>query len=267
MTLRRVEVEPGVCVAVREVGDGDPVLLIHGWTLSLEAWDRQIRVLADAGHHVLAMDLRGHGRSDAPFRGYGIDRLAADAAAVLRARTHEPAAVVGWSLGGMTALRLAADFPDLVGRLVLVGSAGVAGARQSGFSFGPPPGVVESAMHRGEHGDRVGFRRQSLIDTFGSAPAPHLVDWLLAISLQTPSWAANECMTTLLRSEQVDALDGLAVPLTQIAGLKDPFSPVEGARWVHERTEGVLVELECGHYPMFECPDEFDVVLQKAVSA
>jgi non-heme chloroperoxidase len=122
-------------------------------------------------------------------------------------------------------------------------------------------------MHQGEHRDRVGFRRQSLIDTFGSAPSPHLVDWLHRISLQTPSWAANECMTTLLRAEQLHTLDGLDVPLTQIAGLKDPFSPVDGARWVHERTGSDLVELDCGHYPMFECPDDFDSALQKAVSA
>ncbi|MEU7812040.1 alpha/beta hydrolase [Pseudonocardia sp. NPDC049154] len=267
MTLRHIEVERGVAVSVRDLGEGDPVLLLHGWTLSHQAWDRQMRVLADDGHRVLGMDLRGHGWSDAPLRGYGVDRLAADAATVLRALKVERASVVGWSLGGMTALRLVADFPELVARLVLVGSAGVAGARQPGFPYGPPPGIIENAMHGGEHGDRVGFRRQALVDTFASPPAPHLVDWLHGISLQTPSWVANECMTTLLRAEQLRALDELTVPLTQITGLRDPFTPIEGARWVHEQTGSTLVELDCGHYPMFECPDDFDAALQKALAA
>jgi non-heme chloroperoxidase len=252
---------------VRDLGEGDPVLLLHGWTLSHQAWDRQIRVLAEDGHRVLAMDLRGHGWSDAPLHGYSVERLAADAAAVLQTLRIDAVTVVGWSLGGMTALRLAADHPHLVGRLVLVGSAGVAGARQEGFPFGPPPDAVEGAMHRGEHADRIGFRRQALIDTFASPPAPHLVDWLHAISLQTPSWVANECMTTLLKDQQLSALESLSAPLTQITGLRDPFTPVEGARWVHERTGSTLVELDCGHYPMFECPDDFDSALLKAISA
>lgn len=266
MTLHHVEVERGVEVAVRELGEGAPVLFLHGWALSHQAWDRQMRVLADAGYRVLAMDLRGHGGSDAPRSGYGIERLAADAAAVLTALDAHQAAVVGWSLGGMTGLRLATDFPDLVSCLVLVSTAGVASARCPEYPFGSPPEPVEAAMHRGEHRDRVGWRRKALLDTFGSEPAPHLVDWLHGLSMQTPSWVANECMTTLLRVGQVATLDALTVPLTQITGTKDPFASLDGARWVHERTGSRLVELDCGHYPMFECPDEFDAAMEKAVA-
>ncbi|MGV9863036.1 alpha/beta fold hydrolase [Rhodococcus koreensis] len=265
MSSTLVEVEPGVRINVLELGVGDPVLLIHGWSLSSAVWDRQIRVLAEAGHRVLAMDLRGHGGSDAPLGDYGIDRLAADGAAILDAFGAAGAAVVGWSLGGMTALRMAYRYPALVDRLVLVASNGVAGARQPDYPFGVPADAVEGGMHAAEHVNRLPYRRQAVGDPFGAPPDQQTLDWLQRISLQTPSWAANACMTTLLRTAQVHVLDDLDVPVTQIIGTADPALSVRGARWVHERIHSTLVELDCGHYPMLEKADAFDEALLRAV--
>ncbi len=267
MTVRMVDVGTGTRIAVRDVGAGDPVLLLHGWTLNHLAWDRQIRLLAASGHRVLAMDLRGHGASDAPFDGYGVDVLAADAAAVLRWAGLADVVVVGWSLGGMTALRLAATEPRLVGRLVLIGSTGVAAARCDGYPFGAPGAAVEEAMQAGEHADRIAHRRRALEQTFGGPPAEHVVQHLHGLSMQTPSWVADACMATLMRTRQLDLLDGLDVPLAQIAGTRDPFSCVRSARWLHERTGSTLFELDCGHYPMFEKPEEFDEALEKSLAA
>ena len=267
MTVRMLETEPGVRIAVRDLGEGEPVLLLHGWTLNHLAWDRQIRLLAEAGHRVVAMDLRGHGRSDAPLRGYDIERLAADARSVLAQLDLERVGVVGWSLGGMTALRLAATDPGRVGRLVLVGSTGVAASRHEGYPFGVPAGVVGGAMRAGEHADRIGHRRHALVRTFGAPPPEHVVDHLHALSLQTPSWVADACMTTLLYTEQLDLLDGLSVPMTQISGTGDPFVDADAARWLSRRVGSTLVELDCGHYPMFEVPDEFDVAMLKGLTS
>ncbi|MEN0135397.1 MAG: alpha/beta hydrolase [Rhodococcus sp. (in: high G+C Gram-positive bacteria)] len=265
MSSTLVEVEPGVRVKVLELGVGDPVLLIHGWSLSSAVWDRQIRVLAEAGHRVLAMDLRGHGGSDAPLNRYDIDRLADDGAAVLDAFDARGATVVGWSLGGMTALRMAHRFPGSVDRLVLVASNGVAGARQPDYPFGVPADAVEGGMHAAEHAGRLDYRRRAVGDPFGTPPDGQTLDWLQRISLQTPSWAANACMTTLLRTAQAFALDDLDIPVTQIIGTADPALSVRGARWVQERIGSTLVELDCGHYPMLERPDLFDEALLRAV--
>ncbi|GGL14400.1 alpha/beta fold hydrolase [Nocardia jinanensis] len=265
MSERLIEMRDGVRINVLALGTGRPVLLIHGWSLSSAVWDRQIRVLAESGHRVLAMDLRGHGGSEAPLGGYEIDSLAADAADVLAAFRVPQAAVVGWSLGGMVALRLAYDRPAMVERAVLVASNGVAASRTEAFPFGVPAEGPLNTILTAEHNDRVTLRRSAVGDPFKEKPATHLLDWLHRISLQTPSWAACAAMRTLLCTDQVHILDGVRVPVTQIIGTADPALSVRGARWLHERLATTLVEFDTGHYPMLEAADEFDIALLRAV--
>ncbi|MEY1674311.1 MULTISPECIES: alpha/beta fold hydrolase [Gordonia] len=268
MTRHLVHTRDGVRLSVRDVGDGPGVLLIHGWSLSGEVWDRQIRVLAESGHRVVAMDLRGHGHSDAPLDGYDIDSLQHDALEVIEQRGLGSAAIVGWSLGGMVALRLARERPDLAGALVLVATNGVAAARFEDFPFGVPPEGPLDNLLAAEHADRVSLRRRAVGDPFkGGAPDPHILDWLHRISLQTPSWAGRAALRTLMCTEQTHLLDGLTVPVTQIIGTADPALSVRGARWVRERLNSTLVEFDVGHYPMLECPDDFDAALLRGVSA
>lgn len=264
--MKLTEVEDGVRINTLELGAGDPILLLHGWSLSLEVWDRQIRVLAEAGYRVIAMDTRGHGRSDAPLSGYDIDHLAADAFSVLTAYGVHRAHVVGWSLGGMVALRMAHRAPERVSGVVMVASNGVAGARQPGFPFGAPPEGALAAILAAEHLDRVSLRRSAVGDPFGTPPDPGTLDWLHRISLQTPSWAAMGCMKTLLCTNQTQILDTLVVPVSQIVGRSDPAMSSRGAHWVQKRLASSLTELDCGHYPMLECPDEFDNALLRALA-
>jgi pimeloyl-ACP methyl ester carboxylesterase len=237
-------------------------MLIHGWSLAQEVWDRQMRVLAGAGRRVIAIDLRGHGASDAPLEGYHIEQLAADAADVLRAYGADSAAVGGWSLGGMTALRMAHAFPDLVSKVVMVASVGVAHVRHEAYPFGPAAGgSAEAGMQRSEHADRIKFRRQAIGGLFKNSPEPHVLDWLHRVSLQTPSWAASACLSTLLRTEQTGLLGEIGVPVSQLVGTRDPGLSIDGARWVQGQLDGQLIEFDCGHYPMFECADDFDAAL------
>ncbi|MDR7172552.1 pimeloyl-ACP methyl ester carboxylesterase [Nocardia kruczakiae] len=266
MSERLVETRDNVRINVRVLGTGRPVLLIHGWSLSGEVWDRQIRVLADAGYQVLAMDMRGHGGSDAPLDGYDIGSLAEDAADVLVALGIPIAAVVGWSLGGMVALRLACDHPAAVERVVMVASNGVAASRTESFPFGVPAEGPLTAILNAEHRDRIALRRSAVGDPFKEPPNPDLLDWLHRVSLQTPSWAAGAAMRTLLCTDQTHILDRVAIPVTQIIGTADPALSVRGARWVCERLGSTLVELDTGHYPMLEAAAEFDAALLAALA-
>lgn len=81
-------------------GAGRPVVLIHGWPLSGEAWAPQVQVLADAGFRVIAYDRRGFGRSDKPRGGYDYDTLADDLEGVLGERDLTEVTLVGFSMGG-----------------------------------------------------------------------------------------------------------------------------------------------------------------------
>ena len=114
-----VAVAPGQQVSALAWGDGDPELvLLHGGAQNAHTWDTVALALR---RPLIAVDLPGHGRSDwRDDRDYWPVRNAEAIAAVVGALAGRAAAVVGMSLGGLTAIRLAATRPDLVRRLVVV---------------------------------------------------------------------------------------------------------------------------------------------------
>lgn len=102
-------------------GAGPALLLIHGLGSCGLDWEEQVAEFA-RDHRVIVPDLRGHGRSARPERGYSMRQFGDDLAALLRALDATPAHVVGISLGGGIAFQLALDHPDCVRSLVIVNS-------------------------------------------------------------------------------------------------------------------------------------------------
>lgn len=99
---------------------GGAALLLHGLASSSHIWDLVGPRLAAGGLRTVAYDQRGHGRSGKPGSGYGFDRTAGDAAAVVRAFRLGRPIVVGHSWGANVALELAVRRPESVGSLVLL---------------------------------------------------------------------------------------------------------------------------------------------------
>lgn len=105
---------------VERHGAGRPVVLTHGFAESADTWEHQVAALR-RHHEVVAWDLRGHGRSDAPAdpAAYTREAALADLDRVL-GPAREPAVLVGHSLGGYLSLAYALTRPDAVAALVLV---------------------------------------------------------------------------------------------------------------------------------------------------
>ena len=101
-------------------GSGPSFLLLHGLASSSHIWDLTAPRLARSASRVVAVDQRGHGRSGKPSSGYGFDRLAADAAAVVRSTRLGRPVVVGHSWGANVALELAVRRPRSVSAAILV---------------------------------------------------------------------------------------------------------------------------------------------------
>ena len=114
---------PPVALDVRNLGEGTPILLLHGLGGDREVWNGQFGPLSER-FHVMAPDLRGHGASPFPV-GTTMDfpEQEADLAATLDRAGVKSAHVVGLSAGGFLALRWAFDHPERVRSLVLIGAA------------------------------------------------------------------------------------------------------------------------------------------------
>src|SRR5579864_7867356 len=81
-------------------GSGDPIVLIHGYPLSGASWEKQVPVLLEAGHRVIAYDRRGFGKSSQPTTGYNYDTFAEDLHKLITQLKLEDFALVGFSMGG-----------------------------------------------------------------------------------------------------------------------------------------------------------------------
>jgi len=120
---RRIEVAPGVALHV-EQRSGDPSLapfvLVHGLASNARLWDGVAEQLHAAGHTVIAIDQRGHGRSDAPDTGYDLDTAVADLVALIDALGLSRPVLAGQSWGGNVVLELGWRRPEAVRGLACV---------------------------------------------------------------------------------------------------------------------------------------------------
>nr|WP_024307279.1 MULTISPECIES: alpha/beta hydrolase [unclassified Pseudomonas] len=104
-----------------DYGHGAPLLLVHGLGSSTRDWEYQIPVLAQH-YRVIALDVRGHGRSDKPRGAYHIADFADDVAALIEYLQLPPVHLVGISMGGMIGFQLGVDRPELLRSLTIVNS-------------------------------------------------------------------------------------------------------------------------------------------------
>jgi non-heme chloroperoxidase len=92
--------QDGVDIFYKDWGTGQPVVFSHGWPLTADAWDPQLRLVAAAGYRAVAHDRRGGGRSSQPWEGNDLTTYAADLAGLLEHLDLHDVVLVGHSTGG-----------------------------------------------------------------------------------------------------------------------------------------------------------------------
>lgn len=156
----------GLRASVRVTGAGPPILLLHGFPHTKEVWRQVVPLLVDAGHQVIAPDLRGIGATDAADDGYDAITLAQDQMRLLDALSLDAVHVVGFDIGAAPAFAMAAAFPSRVRSLTVVEAVigGLAGAedflRTGGpwwFAFHQTPGGLAEDVVAGSEDRYVRF--------------------------------------------------------------------------------------------------------------
>jgi len=262
--------DDGGTLRVLRAGSGRPLVLVHGLLLSSDIWRFQLEGLAGE-FDIVAYDQRGHGGSSSGTDLPGLPRLARDLADLLEALDLRDAVLVGHSMGGMAALRMAADAPEVlarrVGALMLVST-----------SAGPltplPPAAWRRLVASAEPGMRrtlefAAARRFPLARdddlgylgtriSFGADPNPALVELTrLTVSSTRPTVMAD-VWDSMLNIDLRHACPTVGVPTMVVVGGRDVLTPPRMARAMARRLpEAELVVLPgCGHMPMLERPEE-----------
>ncbi len=142
VSSRHISLPNGERIHVAESGprDGAPVLLCHGWGACVYGWAGTLPVLAAAGYRAIAVDLRGHGRSDGgdPASAYTTPAMTAQLAAIIDALGIDRPVIAGHSMSGRLALQYALDRPGKVRGLALLAPIGVGSVRPSVKHLGLP---------------------------------------------------------------------------------------------------------------------------------
>jgi pimeloyl-ACP methyl ester carboxylesterase len=226
----------GVRIAYDVVGDGPPVILLHGGSCDSTWWGPLVPALAQ-NRTVITMDSRGHGRSSFDDRPITYRRMADDTLALLDHLGNERVDVVGWSDGGIIALDIALRLPDRLGKVVAYG----ANFDLNGFNIredAPPSPAAE--LVRAEAPIR--YRQQS--------PHPERWDDLMAnlhrLYTSEPNWSHDE-----IRSIQT--------PFLVLDGVDEEVIDIGHARLMADLLpNGELCLIPgTGHFAMIDCPEEF----------
>ena len=95
-----ITVKDGTTIFYKDWGKGQPLVFSHGWPLSSDDWDAQMLFFLQHGYRVIALDRRGHGRSDQTWEGNDMDHCADDLAELTERLDLRDAIHVGHSTGG-----------------------------------------------------------------------------------------------------------------------------------------------------------------------
>ena len=258
----------GQPVTFHMMGEGPPILLIHGITSSSRTWKRVMPRLAE-DHTVIAPDLLGHGRSAKPPGDYSLGAYASGIRDLLVALEIPRSTVVGHSLGGGIAMQFAYQFPERVGRLVLVDSGGIGrevspilrAAALPGAEFVLPV-MFSPILHDGV------LKLRSLLGRIGLHPNADIEGVSEGFASLTEADARRAFLDTVrsvidVGGQRVSAEDRLYlasdVPSMVIWGENDRLIPVSHAHKAREMLPDSRLEIfpDAGHFPFNDHPDRF----------
>lgn len=223
----------GVDIHYVDQGEGRPVLFSHGWPLSSDAWQAELKVFADAGYRAIAHDRRGHGRSAQTYTGNDMDHYAADLAALVEHLDLRDLVVVGHSTGGGEVLRYAVRHGrDRVAKVVTIGAVPPIMVRSEANPEGTPIEVFDG-IRRAVLQDRSQFWRDLAESFFGAnhgrAVSQGAKDDFWRQGMLVNLAAAYDCVAAFSETDFTDDLKALTVPILVAHGDDDQIVPIDAS--------------------------------------
>ena len=256
-------------------GEGQPVILIHGYPLDVTSWDKQTAALLKAGCRVIAYDRRGFGKSSQPTSGYNFDTLADDLRALITTLKLDDVAIVGFSMGGGEVARY-------------IGKFGSAGIRKAAIVSGVVPYLLKApdnpegldkaifdGIGAAVQKDRFAFFREffgnfyNADETRGKRISQEAIDASWGVAAGCSATAALESVAAWYEDFRKD-LERIDIPTLVMHGDADRILPIAATG---NRTSKLITGAEyvvikgAPHGMLFTHADEVNSVLVKFLSS
>jgi pimeloyl-ACP methyl ester carboxylesterase len=258
-------------------GDGDPLLLIHGFGASIGHWRKNIPALVEQGYRVYALDLLGFGASEKPNLYYSLELWQGLIQDFWTTHIQQPMVVVGNSIGALLSLMLLADAPELTRGGILLNVAG--GLNHRPEDLNAPLRIVMGTFVRVVSNPIVGSLlfnqvrqrsriRNTLKQVYGNHAA--ITDELVEILYQ-PSCdrGAQKVFASILTAPPgpriQDLLPRIQHPLLVLWGEADPWTPIKGSQIFQDAATSIPVQVvpipATGHCPHDERPEHVNPIM------
>jgi len=242
------------------IGQGSPLVLIHGWCA--DGLSHLFQLPLSYNYRLILPDLRGFGKSSKPQTECTTEILASDVNGLLETLGMKKAGVYGCTFGGMVALQFALDYPEMVEALILVNTASTSSGLRQFFddfiSLLNAPNAVEALI------EMMSSALSGFDEAFAKSPAGlmFIEAWLERLEHIEPK-ALIELAKGIKKFEVTQRLSEISVPTLIVAGEKDPVFPPSYSEEMHKRIAGSeYVIIDAGHGTPFLRPDEFNKVVR-----
>ncbi|MEL0645191.1 alpha/beta hydrolase [Olleya sp. Ti.3.14] len=221
-----------VDIFYEDYGNGQPVILIHGWPLSRKSWEHQVWKIVESGYRCISYDRRGFGISSSPWNGYDYSALASDLEQIIAQLDLEDVIVVGFSMGGGEVVRYCTDFgTDKIAKAALISSI-IPLVKQKEDN---PDGVLEKDLQGIQDAleeDRVGFLKEfskgfyNFEDNKDKVSQAQL-DYDFVVASHASPRATIETAKAWMHTDFRDELKNVNVPTLIVHGDSDNTVPIE----------------------------------------
>lgn len=258
-----IEVEPNVRLHVTDLGEGKPVVLIHGYPLSDAMWEYQYHALLKAGYRVIGITMRGFGQSDKPYSKYSYDEFAKDIKTILDKLDIKDAAIGGHSMGGAIALHYVAKYDGAhINKLALFSAAAPRHTKAPDY---PYPLFTKEDISQWvalNNSDRPALLA-AVGEKFTLSPtslSPGIGAWLGSQEIQSSAYAMEQALIALRDEDLREDLPKIKVPTLIFNAKGDKIVAFALAQQMNQAIAGSkLVPFEkSGHASFLEEKDKFN---------
>ena len=246
---------------VEIIGQGQPLVMLHGWGMHSGVWQPLIKKLS-AQYMLYLVDLPGMGNSR-PLEPYHLHALADEVAQVIPGVSD----VLGWSLGGLVAQRIALNQPDRIRRLVLVGSTPCF-VNKAGWDAGIEPSNFETFANNVNSDYKATIMQFLTLQCMKADDARSTLKQLRASfdTRPTPTQTTlQRALHILLESDLRDEVANIRKPTLLIHGDRDTLAPVQAAHWMMQQLPHGFLRVISGsaHAPFLSHSEQFTTALNQ----
>lgn len=250
----------GISMAYEDRGEGETIVLLHGFCGSAAYWDKVNPLLAD-NYRCIAPDLRGHGGTDAPVGAYTIEQMAEDVMALMETLNINSYTLLGHSMGGYVALSILQQDPSKLDGIGLVHSTAYADSEEAKAKRLDAVSKIQSGL--------VDFIDNLVPGLFAEGNVSSMPEAIIAarqIGYRTPpQGAAGAALAMRERVDRRDVLSATLRPVLLIAGEQDRVVPLERTFTAEGSNVTKSVIKGAGHMSMYEAPEQLTAVIEDFV--